>query len=116
MTAQVALEKQIERYRQMTGEERLGIALNLHEMACDAKSSLKPHFFWQPRLPTASRRYSRQSCLRYNFACDRLVDSAITDRNWHDIACESIRRQHPEADAAKVEQLLQARIKLSRTI
>ena len=26
---------QIERYRQMTGEQRLEIALDLHEMACD---------------------------------------------------------------------------------
>lgn len=28
-------QKQIERYRQMTGEERLLIALNLHEMSCE---------------------------------------------------------------------------------
>jgi hypothetical protein len=35
MTAEVALNKQIERYRQMTGEQRLTIALELHEMACD---------------------------------------------------------------------------------
>jgi hypothetical protein len=26
---------QIERYRQMTGEERLGIALRLHELSCE---------------------------------------------------------------------------------
>ena len=30
-----ALEKQIERYRQMTGEQRLAIALELHELSCD---------------------------------------------------------------------------------
>jgi len=35
MTAVAALDKQIECYRQMTGEQRLGIALNLHEMSCD---------------------------------------------------------------------------------
>ncbi len=35
MTATEALHRQIERYRQMTGERRLGIALDLHEMACD---------------------------------------------------------------------------------
>ena len=35
MTAATALDKQIERYRQMTGEERLTIALELHEMSCD---------------------------------------------------------------------------------
>ena len=35
MTATAALDKQIECYRRMTGEERLGIALELHEMSCE---------------------------------------------------------------------------------
>lgn len=35
MNASAALDQQIERYRQMTGEERLSIALDLHEMSCD---------------------------------------------------------------------------------
>jgi type II secretory pathway predicted ATPase ExeA len=35
MTPTMALDKQIERYRQMTGEQRLQIALDLHEMSCD---------------------------------------------------------------------------------
>jgi len=35
MTAAMALSKQIERYRQMTGEQRLKIALDLHEMSCN---------------------------------------------------------------------------------
>ena len=35
MTAATALEKQIERYREMTGEQRLAVALELHEMSCD---------------------------------------------------------------------------------
>jgi hypothetical protein len=35
MTAATALDKQIERYRQMTGEQRLKIALDLHELSCD---------------------------------------------------------------------------------
>jgi hypothetical protein len=30
-----ALEKQIEGYRRMTGEQRLTIALNLHELSCN---------------------------------------------------------------------------------
>ncbi|MCP5524538.1 MAG: hypothetical protein H7A46_23670 [Verrucomicrobiales bacterium] len=34
MTPEAALEAQIERYRQMTGDERLVIALRLHELAC----------------------------------------------------------------------------------
>ena len=32
---ELALEKQLESYRRMTDEERLAIALRLHELACD---------------------------------------------------------------------------------
>ena len=35
MTPFEAAEQQIERYRQMTGEQRLKIALNLHELSCE---------------------------------------------------------------------------------
>lgn len=35
MSPQAALDHQIERYRKMTGEERLAIALDLHELSCD---------------------------------------------------------------------------------
>ena len=35
MTPEAGLKLQIERYRQMTGEERLAIALRLHQLACD---------------------------------------------------------------------------------
>jgi hypothetical protein len=35
MTAAAALEQQIRHYRRMTGEQRLAIALDLHEMSCD---------------------------------------------------------------------------------
>jgi hypothetical protein len=35
MDASTALAKQIERYRSMTGEQRLAIALELHELACE---------------------------------------------------------------------------------
>ena len=35
MSPEVALEKQIERYRQMTCGERVQVALHLHEMACE---------------------------------------------------------------------------------
>ncbi|MGD9724294.1 MAG: hypothetical protein AB7O59_24075 [Pirellulales bacterium] len=34
MTPEAALAKQIELYRAMTGEQRLKIALDLHEFAC----------------------------------------------------------------------------------
>lgn len=35
MTPQAASQVQIQRYRQMTGEQRLALALELHELACD---------------------------------------------------------------------------------
>jgi hypothetical protein len=35
MKAEAARDRQVECYRKMTGEERLTIALNLHELACD---------------------------------------------------------------------------------
>ena len=35
LTPQAALEFQISRYRQMTGEQRLALALDLHEFACE---------------------------------------------------------------------------------
>jgi len=65
MTPQAALDEQIARYRRMTGEQRLAIALDLHEMSCD-------------------------------------------------MARAGIRRQHPEADEAQIEQLLHRRIELAR--
>jgi hypothetical protein len=35
MSPRASLQEQIQRYRQMTGEQRLAIALELHELACD---------------------------------------------------------------------------------
>ena len=35
MTPDAALDRQIQLYRQMTGEQRLKIALDLHELSCD---------------------------------------------------------------------------------
>ncbi len=35
MTPRTALEAQILRYREMTCEQRVGIALRLHELACE---------------------------------------------------------------------------------
>jgi hypothetical protein len=66
MTAAKAMDEQIKRYRGMSGEQRLNIALELHEMSCD-------------------------------------------------IAREGIRHQHPKADAAEVERLLQRRLELAHT-
>jgi hypothetical protein len=35
MTPEMALARQIELYQKMSGQERLQIALELHELACD---------------------------------------------------------------------------------
>jgi hypothetical protein len=35
MTPAAALDEQIKRYRRMTGEQRLTVALELHEMSCE---------------------------------------------------------------------------------
>lgn len=35
MTPEAALARQIERYRDMTGEQRLEVALSLHELSCE---------------------------------------------------------------------------------
>ncbi len=50
MTPSDYTEQQIHRYRQMSGEQRLLIALNLHEMSCEIardgiRSALKVDFF-----------------------------------------------------------------------
>jgi hypothetical protein len=45
MNAEAALEKQIELYRQMTGEQRLKIALGLHELSCEmARAGIRDQF------------------------------------------------------------------------
>lgn len=45
MTPEAALEKQIERYRAMSGEERLKIALDLHEFSCNmAREGIRNQF------------------------------------------------------------------------
>ena len=67
MSPQAALEKQIALYRAMTREQRVGIALRLHEMACE-------------------------------------------------MARLGIRRQHPNASPAEVEELLRQRLELARTL
>lgn len=45
MTPELALQRQIERYRAMTGEQRLKIALDLHEFACNvAREGIRRQF------------------------------------------------------------------------
>jgi hypothetical protein len=45
MTPDEALEEQVRRYRQMTGEQRLLIALRLHELCCEiARDAIRRQF------------------------------------------------------------------------
>jgi len=45
MTPEAASEAQIEKYRQMTGEQRLEIALRLHELSCEvAREGIRAQF------------------------------------------------------------------------
>jgi hypothetical protein len=45
MTPEKAMEAQIERYRKMTGEERLAIAFRLHELSCNvARDGIRAQF------------------------------------------------------------------------
>ena len=45
MTPDAALQMQIETYRSMTGEQRLKIALDLHEFACNvARAGIRRQF------------------------------------------------------------------------
>jgi len=45
LTPDEALEEQVRRYRQMTGEQRLLIALRLHELCCDiARDAIRHQF------------------------------------------------------------------------
>jgi hypothetical protein len=67
VTPQAALRVQIDRYRVMTREERVGTALRLHELACE-------------------------------------------------MARLGIRRQHPNAAPAEVEEFLRRRLELARAL
>lgn len=67
MTPEAALEAQLARYREMSREERVALALRLHELACE-------------------------------------------------MARVGIRRQHPGATPAQVEELLRHRLELARTL
>lgn len=45
VNAEAAIEKQIEMYRKMTGQQRLKIAMNLHELSCQvARAGIRHQF------------------------------------------------------------------------
>ena len=56
MTPEAALARQIELYRAMTGEQRLQIALDLHELSCDVARAGIRRQFPQADEPEIERR------------------------------------------------------------
>ena len=56
MTPQEALDYQISLYRRMTGEQRLAIALDLHELACDVAREGIRHQYPQADEAEVERR------------------------------------------------------------
>jgi hypothetical protein len=72
MTPEAALETQIERYRRMTGEERLAIALRMHELSCNvAREGIRAQF------PSASaeeieRKLSERIRLSYELGSNEI--------------------------------------------
>jgi hypothetical protein len=66
MTPEAALEAQIERYRQMTEEQRLGIALRLHEFACNvAREGIRAQF---PEVTGAEVEEKLRDSIRKSYA------------------------------------------------
>ncbi len=56
MTPEAALQRQIECYRRMTGQQRLQIALDLHQLACDMAREGIRHQFPQADEAEVERR------------------------------------------------------------
>jgi hypothetical protein len=56
MTPQAALDRQIEMYRRMTPEQRLKLALDLHELACNVAREGIRHQFSQADEAEVERR------------------------------------------------------------
>ncbi len=65
MTPEDALEKQIELYRQMTGEQRLRIALDLHELSCEIARHGIRHQFPQADEAEVDRRLRERIRMAY---------------------------------------------------
>ena len=60
MTPEAALKRQIECYRKMTGEQRLAIALDLHEFACDVAREGIRHDYPEATAEEVERQLRRR--------------------------------------------------------
>ena len=83
MSPQAALEYQIERYREMSGEERLAIALDLHEFSCDlAREGIRAQ---HPEADDAEveRLLHRRIMLARTFGGDLAVETLLSGEPQH---------------------------------
>ncbi len=69
MTPEAALQRQIECYRRMTGEQRLQIALDLHQFACDVAREGIRHQFPQADEAEVERRLRQRLELARSVEC-----------------------------------------------
>jgi hypothetical protein len=60
VTPEAALKRQIECYRKMTGEQRLAIALDLHEFACDVAREGIRHDYPEATAEEVERQLRRR--------------------------------------------------------
>jgi hypothetical protein len=65
MTPQAALDMQIKMYRRMTPEQRLKLALDLHELACDvAREGIRYQFPKADEVEVERRLHQRLELAR----------------------------------------------------
>jgi hypothetical protein len=71
MDAETALQMQIEAYRRMTGEQRLAIALGLHELSCEIARAGIRHQYPEATPEEVEQHLRRRIELAREFDDDR---------------------------------------------
>jgi hypothetical protein len=66
MTPQAAVDAQIEKYRAMTGEERLKLALDLHELSCEIARDGIRHQYPKASADEVERRLRERIALAHS--------------------------------------------------
>jgi len=66
MTPQAAVDAQIEKYRAMTGEERLKLAFELHELSCEIARDGIRHQYPEASPDEVERRLRQRITLAHS--------------------------------------------------
>ena len=66
MTPQAAVDAQIEKYRAMTGEERLKLAFDLHELSCEIARDGIRHQYPEASLDEVERLLRERIALAHS--------------------------------------------------